>query len=172
MHTIRTSLLVLGSALLIAASAGAQVNSAVTAGPHNKTISLIAGVSQFDLSGTGMAPIVGARADMEINRWFVGEVGFTAMRPLEQFGQRATYILPELQLQAQLPLSVVRPYLGLGAGASFAQETERTVAVAGGARVLLPGTSTALRAELRVRGIRGDFSGSMAEWTLGVGRRF
>lgn len=177
MHTMHRSILVLGSVLLTAVSVGAQENGTAPAESHNKTISLIAGASQFDLSGTGTTALIGARADMDLNRWLVGEAGFSAMRPLEQSGQRTTYILPEVQIQAQLPLGAVRPYIGVGPGFAFVQrsggsETTGTVAAAGGLRMLLPGISTALRAELRVRGVGSSFSGSMAEWTLGVGRRF
>lgn len=142
------------------------------------TISVIGGVSQFDLAGTGTASILGARVDLEITRVFLGEAGFTAMRPSEQFSRRATYAFPEVQIQAQIPLRIVRPYVGAGVGYALASAhgsyagSTRTLAGAGGVRVLIPNTRTTLRAELRVRGIGYEFAGAMAEWTLGVGRRF
>ena len=185
MGTAFGTTLLLCVTLLVASRSGAQESTqdtAVSRDTRIKTVSLIAGVSQFDLSGTGTAALIGARADMELNRWFLGEVGFTTMRPLEQFGQRATYALPELQLQVQLPFSVVRPYVGAGVGfaTAFAQgagaATTGTVAVAvavaGGLRVVLPGTRTIVRTELRVRGLGTSFSGSMADWAVGLGRRF
>lgn len=143
-----------------------------------KTVSVVTGAAQFDLSGTGTTPTVGLRADAEFNRWFVGEVGVTAIRPEEQFIRRATYLLPEFQLQAQLPLRVVHPYFGVGAGLASApgnpirSGTAPTLASAAGVRVLLPGSSTTVRAELRVRGIGENFVGAMADWTIGLGRRF
>lgn len=181
MKTICIAFVALGYSLISATSIRAQSTAPATVALDDirtKTVSLIVGASQFDLSGTGTTALIGARADMELSRWFVGEVGLSTMRPLEQFGERATYIFPEFQFQAQLPLSVVRPYVGVGAGfaTAFAQgsgsSTTGTVAAAGGLRMLLPGTSTMLRTELRVRGIGTSFSGSMAEWTLGLGRRF
>jgi len=166
------SALTLVAALLCATAAGAQQAPA-----RATTASIIGGVSQWDLSGTGTSPFLGARIDRELNSVFLGEAGVTAMRPAEQFGERVTYLFPEVQLQAQLPFRVVRPYLGVGGGYGIASSrgehsSEGTVAGAGGVRILVPNSSTTLRAELRVRGVGTGFTGSTAEWTLGVGHRF
>ncbi len=160
------------AALLCATAAGAQ-----RAPARATTASIVGGVSQWDLSGTGTSPFVGVRIDRELNSVFLGEAGVTAMRPAEQFGERVTYLFPEVQLQAQLPFRVVRPYLGVGGGYGLASSrgehsTEGTVAGAGGVRILVPNSSTTLRAELRIRGVGTGLTGATAEWTLGVGHRF
>jgi len=160
------------AALLCTTAAGAQ-----QAPVRATTASIVGGVSQWDLSGTGTSPFVGVRIDRELNGVFLGEAGVTAMRPAEQFGERVTCLFPEVQLQAQLPFRVVRPYLGVGGGYGIASSrgehsTDGTVAGAGGVRILVPNSSTTLRAELRVRGVGTGFTGATAEWTLGVGHRF
>lgn len=145
--------------------------------PRYKAISLAGGISQFDLSGTGTSALLGARADIELNRWLVTEGSLTGMRPDEQFTQKVTYIIPELQLQLQAPLRVVRPYIGLGGG--FARRTAeglsdniKTVSGAGGVRFLVPNSKLVAQGELRLRGLGSSFTGSSAEWTAGLGWRF
>jgi hypothetical protein len=181
MRTVLGTLLTLGTLLLSPVPGAAQGDGSDTAASrhaHTRTVSLFAGATQFDLSGTGTTAMVGARADVELNRWFLGELGFGAIRPTEQFSSRSTYVFPEVQLQAQLPLAIVRPYIGAGAGFSTAfargagSATTCTATLASGLRVLLPGTRTTARAELRVRGIADTFTGATADWTLGLGRRF
>jgi hypothetical protein len=181
MRTALGTLLALGTLVLSPARGAAQRDGSDTAASrhaHTTTVSLIAGATQFDLSGTGTTAIVGARGDVELNRWFLGELGFSAIRPTEQFRSRSTYVFPEVQLQAQLPLTIVRPYVGGGIGftTAFARgagsATTRTATLASGLRVLLPRTRTTARAELRVRGIGDKFTGATADWTFGLGRRF
>lgn len=167
------------SALFLAlALVGTTVAGAQQSPTRATTVSVVGGVSQWDLSGSGTSPVLGARIDRELNSVFLGEAGFTVMRSTEQFEPTTTYVFPEVQLQAQLPLGVVRPYLGAGLGfgtgsASGAYAgTTRTIAGTGGVRILIPKASTTIRAELRVRGVGDEFTGAMAEWTLGFGHRF
>lgn len=142
------------------------------------TVSLLVGPSQFTLSRAGTTPVVALRGDVELNRWFLGEVGVSTVRAKQQFFKGVTYIFPELQIQAQLPFGVVRPYVGAGAGFSKAFErgfnagTGQSVSGAAGVRALLPRSKTTLRAELRIRGLGARYTSSMADWTFGVGRRF
>ncbi|HVE78378.1 MAG TPA: hypothetical protein VNA89_05935 [Gemmatimonadaceae bacterium] len=133
-----------------------------------------AGASQFDLSGTGTTPLVALRLAFEANRYLLLEAGLGAMRPEEQFGRKATCVLREAQVQRQLPGKAFRPYLGAGGGAIVAVEddsgdtdTELTLSMAGGVRIPL-GSGPILVTELRVRGIRSEFTGSAAEWTAGL----
>jgi hypothetical protein len=174
-------MLALASAFVAASPTQAQNPDSLKAPTDNgnvKTISVVAGAALFDLAGTGTTPIVGLRADAEFTRWFVGEVGVTAIRPDEQFRRHATYLFPEFQLQLQVPLRLVHPYLGVGAGlasepASPVQSgTAPTINGAAGVRVLVPGSSATVRAELRVRGIGVGLTGAMADWTIGLGHRF
>ena len=137
--------------------------------------SLLAGVSQFDLSGTGTAPLLSARFEAEMRRWLVAEAALGTFRPEEQFGGRSRYTVPEVQLQVQVPGRVFRPYLGAGGGFVFrgdGRPRRGTASGAGGLRVALPGGRVDGRGELRVRGIGRSFGASTADWTAGVGYRF
>jgi hypothetical protein len=169
---------VLGSVgALAAAPVGAQQPGAaptVRERPRHAA-ALVAGVSQFDLSGTGTAGIVGARLEAEVRRWLVAEGALGFFRPEEQFGGRSRYIIPEGHLQVQFPGRAVRPYVGAGGGYVFASGGRRSRGTASGAaglRLGLPGAPIDARGELRVRGIGRSFSGSTAEWTLGLAYRF
>lgn len=140
-----------------------------------RSVALVGGISQFDLSGTGTTGVLGLRGEVHAKRWLVLEAGLTAFRPQEQSGKTATYAIPEVQVQLQVPSRGVRPYLGLGVGSLLStgdRDAQRTVSGAGGVRIAIPESRFDVRAELRVRGIGESFTGSMAEWTLGSGYRF
>lgn len=148
------------------------------------TITVAAGLSQWDLSGTGNSLVVAVRADKSFGpSWLLGEASVTTFRPLEG-SETSTYMIPEVQLQVQAP-GRIAPYLGAGGGAVYRirQDEDRvdnngndrsdlTLSAAGGVRVwgLIP--SALLRLELRVRGVGATFSGSTAEWTGGIGWAF
>lgn len=142
--------------------------------PRN-SISIVAGASQFDLSGTGTAPILGVRYDRVVARWLVTQGSLAMMRPKEQLGQRNQYVIPEFQVQAQLPRETVRPYLGVGTGfflGNNGSRTRATFTTALGTRVRVPERPIDVVLELRVRGVGESFSGSAAEWTAGLAYRF
>jgi hypothetical protein len=143
-------------------------------------VSVNAGAFQFDLSGTGTAPMIAGRAELPINRYFLAEGGLLVARPEQQFGAKSTFLAPEVQLQAQAPLADGRiaPYLGMGVGLAMdlrnsrfgGNRTDPTVSGATGVRYWLT-EALGLRAELRVRGVGSGFAGSAAEWTLGTSWR-
>jgi len=142
------------------------------------TLTVAAGVSQFDLPGTGSTAVYAARVEQPVRRALIVEGGVAVARPDQQFGARSTLIIPELGVQAQLP-GTIAPYLGLGVGAaidrrpSSAGGTQSDVTASGAVGVRAWVTErVGLRGELRVRGIGTGFEGSTAEWTLGAALRF
>jgi hypothetical protein len=163
---VRNTLLAVVLALSMPAIASAQLD--------RTTVSANFGVMQFDLSGTGEAPMFAARLDQELGPIFLGEVGLVYARPNQQFGATTNLFIPEIQLQAQFPARFA-PYLGIGAGMAFDFREDRfggtqsnvSVSGAGGVRFWLTDRFGA-RGELRVRGIGSEFQGSAAEWTLGA----
>jgi hypothetical protein len=167
MHRLAPAATLLAIALA-AAPAAAQSPRAL-----RPAVSVSAGVSQFDLSGTGTAPLVALRGDYPLLRALLVEAGVSVARPEQQFGGTTTFVIPEVALQLQLPRRVA-PYLGLGLGEAFDFRPERagglrndvTVSGAAGVRAWLT-EQVGLRGELRVRGIGTGFEGSTAEWTLG-----
>jgi hypothetical protein len=148
-----------------------------TAQSDRTSVSVNFGVMQFDLSGTGEAPMFAARFDQELGDIFLAEAGFLFARPDQQFGAKTNLFIPEVQFQAQFPARFA-PYLGIGAGMAFDFRQERfggtqsnvSVSGAGGVRFWFNDRFGA-RGELRVRGIGSEFQGSAAEWTLGANFR-
>ncbi|HEX6533270.1 MAG TPA: outer membrane beta-barrel protein, partial [Gemmatimonadaceae bacterium] len=141
-------------------------------------LSLSAGVSQFDLSGTGTMAVVAVRGEVPLARVLLLEGGLAMARPQEDFGVHSTLLMPEGQLQLQIPRRVA-PYLGVGAGlattfrnaADGGSESHLTLSGAAGVRVAL-NRAFGLRAELRVREFGLRFTGTTADWTLGAAWRF
>ena len=172
------------AALVAAAPLAAQ--------PLSPTVWLEAGSSTFDLSGTGTAGVLGARADLEFGRYLVAEAGLGYFRAEETFSD-VSYAQTDVELQVQLPLGRVRPYLGVGVGQLVVLgETQRPLpdgiisaspdgsnaallTASVGARVGLQGPVYA-RLGARFRGAIGDgpdvFGSTLGEVTLGAGYRF
>ncbi len=171
-----TSAVLAAALFLTAASASAQAPiERSTLMRSRYAAGIVAGASQFDLSGTGTTALVGARIEAEVRRWLVAEGALGFFRPNEQIGGRSLYTVPEAQLQIQFPGRLMRPYVGAGGGyvvGSGGRRTRGTASGSGGLRFAVPGSALDVRAELRVRGIGRVFSGSTAEWTFGLGRRF
>ena len=170
-------------ALLLASALVAAPADAQRIGP---TITIAAGASTFDASGTGTAPTLAARFDAPLGvRWLLAEASAGYSRFGEQFGGPATnFGVLEGQLQVQLPLARVRPYLGLGTGwASYLSNAygrdrvTATQSVSGGVRLVVSPRMIA-RGELRVRGwarngsIPDGYVSGAAETTIGIGLRF
>jgi len=171
---MRTALAAVLAVLAVGAPAAARAQRADA--PRRPAVSVSAGAFQYDLSGTGTVPMLATRLELPLARYALVEGGVAAARPGRQFAGPETFVAPEAQLQVQLPLGRFAPYLGAGAGAALRSAGGRTdgdltVSGAGGVRAWLT-DRVGLRGELRVRGIGTGFTGSAAEWTLGVSRRF
>jgi hypothetical protein len=139
------------------------------------SVTLSAGAFQYDRLGTGTAPVLAARGELPLSSLLLLEGELAAARPERRLGGPTTLVVPEAQLQAQLPAGPwVAPYIGAGIGAAFdrparavgATERELTLSAATGVRYWLS-EDRALRAELRVRRVGSELGGTAAEWTLG-----
>jgi hypothetical protein len=141
-------------------------------------VTLIAGGTQWDLSGTGDSFTMGARADVALNRIVLFEGGFSWFAADQQFGDTTTVFLPEVQGQVEYPARLA-PYVGLGVGLAVdfrdeldgGTQTDPTFVGALGVRFDV-NDALGLRAELRVRGHEPDFAGTTADWVGGVSWRF
>jgi hypothetical protein len=172
--------LALASVLAAGLSVGADAQSASLESARRPAVSLAAGAFQFDLSGTGTAPMIAARGELPLNRFFLAEGGLVVARPEQQFGGTTTFFVPEAQIQAQAPLADgrVAPYLGVGAGYAIDRRSsafggtrsDPTFSAATGVRYWVT-DQLGLRGELRVRGVGSGFAGSAAEWTLATAWR-
>jgi hypothetical protein len=170
-------LLALAVSCFIAAAAAAPAPAAAQEAPgRSPVLSVSGGMTQYDLSGTGTVPFTALRAQIPVSRHFLVEPGATYMSYRNQGDIQAPrwhVLLPEVQLQAQLPGRTLRPYLGVGAGYSRERLESLTVndltaAVAAGLRINLPAGFSA-GTELRVRAV-DPTHGSMADWGVSIGR--
>ena len=139
------------------------------------SVTLSAGAFQYDRLGTGTAPVLAARGEVPLSSLFVLECGLATTRPERRLGGLTTLVVPEAQLQAQLPTGRwVAPYIGAGIGAAIdrparpigAPDRELTLSAATGVRYWLS-EDRGLRAELRVRRVGPELGGTAAEWTVG-----
>jgi hypothetical protein len=140
-------------------------------------IGITVGATQFDLAGTGTEAFGAVRVQVPLTRVFILEpgVGTFSYRPYDlPAAPRHRLWFPELQVQAQVRLGSVRPYLGAGGGAALIRvdgrtEIEETLSAAAGLRVDLPAGFSA-GGELRVRAVN-PWTGTTADWGLSLGRR-
>jgi hypothetical protein len=142
-------------------------------------ISVSSGVFNYDLSGTGNTPAIAVAADWRlIGNWLL-EAGLTAARPVQQFGDRTVFIIPEVQVQHEWTLGRLSPFAGggIGAGIDFRDElfggarTDLALSAGGGLRAALT-DAMGLRGEFLLRGFGRDFSATAAEIRGGVYWRF
>jgi hypothetical protein len=171
----------LAALLAFGVSTGARAQSYSTSQHQSvlarrPSVSLSAGALQYDLVGTGTAPVLAARGELPLTHYFLVEGGLSAARPEQRLRGMTTLLAPEAQLQAQLPLAGpwVAPYVGAGVGAAIDRRTgvvggtqrDLTLSAATGVRYWLS-EDRGLRAELRLRRLGADYGGTAAEWTLG-----
>ena len=198
-----------GAALLLtqAAAGGAQGAAPAPRPPTAVGVaSLSLGAFNYDAGGDAWTPLVAARLARVLSSVFVAEAGLSHARatvdriryyerpgsdiPEVEVSQVATPITTaDLSLQAQLPLRLVQPYVGVAAGvfvlaqgripAEFREGSGKRH-YAGASRAALGGVRVpvtprlALRAELRLRRDRhaGGFDALDVEQTGGVAWRF
>jgi hypothetical protein len=142
--------------------------------PRRPVLSLSAGPTRYDLSGTGTGVTGAVRLDLTGLPFLVLELGVGYFHYTTQAGNGLTYLLPEVSAQLQLGVGPMRPYVGGGIGVAEPSSGTitsnlQTVHVVAGARFGL-GPHWVLRAEGRLRSVN-PFHGSMLDITAGLGRR-
>jgi hypothetical protein len=113
-------------------------------------------------------------------RVITGEVGLSGISTKTDAGDRERFLIPEAQLQLQLPLGPFRPYVGIGGGyvlghqgTGAALEGNMSVVSASiGLRTFLSGDRLSLNLEGRARQYGRDESWTSGEFTAGFGVRF
>jgi hypothetical protein len=155
---------------------GPQSVFAQDAPPRHVSASL--GVFSYNLSGTGVAPMLAVRGNMPVSSVLVLEAGIVGTRP-DQVGRTAMFLAPEVQLQLAMPFERFAPYMGLGLGAvadfggpeeSEGASFDMAISGAVGSRFWL-NERIGIQAEYRGRGIGFDFDGTSAEYSLGLAWR-
>jgi hypothetical protein len=154
----------------------AALTPRISAG-QGRVLAVVGGAWEYDLSGTGTSGFGGLRLELPVRRVLVIEPGLTYAHYSSQFELGVNYLLPEIQAQIQVPGRWVRPFLGGGLGLAYAwaegaSATDLTLSGSAGVRVRVA-ELWSTRAELRVRSIDPSHdNGTVAEWTLGIARRF
>jgi hypothetical protein len=135
-------------------------------------LAIAAGPSPYDLAGTGTGGAGAAFLVWRPVRGLVVEPGLTVFGYRSQFGERTTLLFPELSLQGELVLGSFRPFLGGGAGGSFAVSgvptTTVTLHAVGGARVDLS-EQWGLLGEMRIRAVH-PWTGNTVDFLFGASR--
>lgn len=151
------------------------VGSPSTAAGQSSGVTVLAGASEYDLSGVGNTWFSGARFDIRPIRFLVFEAGVHYFHYTPQLGDdRARYLIPEAQVQFEPLRGHFRPYLGAGAGAAWLiwsgdNSLDPAISAALGVRVDL-GPRWGLLAEGRLWSI-DPWGSSVAELGLGISRR-
>lgn len=126
---------------------------------------------QYDLSGVGNTPGLALRASRDVSNHVALELRGLFAKPDQQSGP-STFVVPEVQVQYRWRVARITPYVGAGGGLAlvkspFRTDWDSTVSVAAGTGVRLT-DRVGMLGELRLRGIERRFTGSTAEWSLGM----
>jgi hypothetical protein len=154
-------------------SAAAQSPDAKVDRPLVNGLEIVAGLMEYDLSGTGTAIPVAIRATMPMTRGLALEVGTTMASPAQQSGN-STFVAPEAHVRYSWKLGAIEPFVVGGGGFSVIRagfgntRWEPTFSTGGGIKIHFDDRLYVL-GEMRLRGISENFSASTAEWMGGMG---
>jgi hypothetical protein len=156
--------------MVLAASAAAPL--AAQSGSRG-SLSLMAGATNYDLSGTGTVPVAHLALAVRPARAIVIEpsIGHFAYTSQGYDMDPDRWVVAEVAVQLQAPNGKVHPFVGVGAGTGWLLPArwELSLQASGGVRVDL-GPDWGVRGELRVHSI-DPFHGSAADVLVGVSRR-
>ena len=190
--TIRTAVLIAGAVVAASTIAPSGVQAQWRRGRQHyssrdrapeQTISYMVGVAVLDDGFTvdSVARPWAVRLDAPIiGRIITGELGLSGLSTKTAVGGRERFLIPEAQIQLQLPLGPFRPYVGIGGGYVLGRQQtgaalEGNMSVVSsslGLRTFLAGDRLTLNIEGRGRQYGRDEHWTSAEFTAGVGVRF
>ena len=148
-----------------------------------QTISYMVGYAILDdgISADSVARPWAVRLNAPIvSRFITGEIGLSGISTKTDLGDRERFLIPEAQLQLQLPLGPFRPYVGLGGGYVLGRQhtgaalegNMSVISSAVGLRTFLAGDRLTLNVEGRARQYGRDETWTSGEFTAGMGIRF
>lgn len=137
-------------------------------------VGVAASVVNYDLSGVGTTPGLVVRASRDLTPHVLVEARGLFARPDQQSGP-STFLVPEAQLQYRWNIARFSPYVGAGGGFAMNKSPLRTdwdptISFAAGTGVRLV-EGLALTGEFRLRGVETRFTGTTAEWSVGMAWR-
>ena len=148
-----------------------------------QTISYMVGYAVLDDGFTvdSLARPWAVRIDAPIlGRFVTGEVGMSGISTKTDIGGRERFLIPEAQIQLQLPLGPFRPYVGIGGGYVIGRQNTgaalegnmSVLSTSMGLRTYLAGDRLTLNVEGRARQYGRDEQWTSGEFTAGFGVRF
>ena len=164
--------------IIILAAAAAVFAVPATASAQTR-VGVFYGIGSYDLAGVDEPAVVSLRASRSIMPLLAIEASVTGARLEQDYNapdDRTTFVMPELQLQLQLPLGLFAPYVGGGAGLSFARadeasDEEVTFNAGAGIRLDLP-MGLGFGVDARARTFGTGFTASGVDLSAGVTYRF
>ncbi|MGH7573060.1 MAG: hypothetical protein ACREMK_14650 [Gemmatimonadota bacterium] len=143
--------------------------------PSSPSLVVLAGASQYDLSGTGWGAFLAGRASFPWIGPVVLEPGIEVFSYESQFVDRHSLLMPGVQLQLARREGRVRPYGGIGGGVmiDFSESGTHgdwTLSASTGTRFALS-QGMDLIGELRLRSL-APWKGTMADLGVGLGWDF
>lgn len=189
---MKTRTLILAAATMVVASSIASSSAEAqwrrgqqhySAPEPEQTISYMVGYAVLDdgISVDSLARPWAIRLDAPIlNRILVGEIGMSGISTTTDVGGRERFLIPEAQLQLQLPIGPFRPYVGIGGGYVIGRQDTGSalagnvsvVSASVGLRTFLAGNRLTLNVEGRGRQYGQDDTWTSGEFTAGFGIRF
>ena len=179
------ALALVSASLTLASSAQAQYHNRYSSRSSEQSVSYTLGFAALDdgYATDSLARAWSVRMTAPIlGRFVLGELGLGGISEKDLDGVRQRFVIPEAQIQVQLPVGPFRPYVGFGAGGVLgpAESTTilaggaRTVSTAIGLRTYLSGDRLTLNLESRVRQYmrEGYANVSSVDVTAGFGVRF
>jgi hypothetical protein len=159
------SALALFAAVIFVAPCGAQGSQS-----SRPDVSLLAGPSPYDLSGTGTGFAAGAWVDYAVWPFLLLEAGSGYFRYTTQGDSDLSYLLPEAGFRAGVPAGPLFPYTGGGVGfasvVSGGEGTDLTLHVVLGVRAWVT-SQLGVRAEGRLRSV-DPWAGNMVDLAGGL----
>jgi hypothetical protein len=163
------------TAVVLAAGVNARAQSVRDEGlsRSGNGIEIVAGLMDFDLSGTGATTSLSFRGAKALTPRLSLQAGATLANPEQQFGS-SFFAAPEAHLTYSWRFARWQPFVSGGGGLAYirggAADADWRLALSGGGglKVHLDDRLYVI-GEMRLRGLSRDFSATTAEWLGGIG---
>jgi hypothetical protein len=171
-RTVVSSMFVAG-VLAVASAASAQSLGEKPVNAPADGLEIVAGLMNFDLSGTGDTMAMSIRGTKAITPRLSLQGGATIASPQQQFGP-SFFAAPEAHLTYSWRLARWQPFVSGGGGLALIRSTltdtdwRLALSAGGGVKVHLDDRLYVI-GEMRLRGLSRQFSATTAEWLGGVG---
>jgi hypothetical protein len=172
-HRMMVMSVISAGVLALSSTARAQSVSDEGLARSGNGIEIVAGLMDFDLSGTGATTALSIRGTKALTPRLSLQAGATLANPEQQFGS-SFFAAPEAHLTYSWRFARWQPFVSGGGGLAYlrggARDADWRLALSGGGglKVHLDDRLYVI-GEMRLRGLSRDFSATTAEWLGGIG---